>query len=521
MAHRTFRPEFLKQDIAAGLVVFLVALPLCLGIALASGAPLMSGIITGIVGGIVVSLVSGSELSVSGPAAGLTTTLVAAQSAIGSFEGLLYATMIAGGLQVILGLLRTGSLAALFPTSVIKGMLAAIGIIIILRQVPYACGLQSLDLDEVLFPSHDPVLVWETWMSSIRTIHPGALVICLTGIALLIIWDRLAKSAGSLFKLVPGALVVVFLSVILNEIFHLIAPSLALTAQAGHLVHIPSTGGFLDLFSLMPRLDLTYLYRTTVWEMALVIALVGSIETLLSIEATDKLDPLKRPSKPNKELCAQGLGNMLAGALGGIPMTAVIVRSTANIYAGGRTRVASFVHGAMLLLCVATIPFLLNMIPLAGLASVLILVGYKLANVQLFKSVYSAGSDKFLPFLVTVISVISSDILTGVMIGTAVGLLVVVKMNYHSAFAMINDGDHYYLRFAKDVTFIQKVKLKRELSAIPNDSFITIDAGGAMFVDYDIREVIEEFRASAVDRHIEVEIRNLSPQKFKILTAPT
>lgn len=525
MTQRTFRPEFLRQDVAAGFVVFLVALPLCLGIALASGVPLMAGIITGVVGGIVVSFFSGSELSVSGPAAGLTTALIAAQATLGSYEAVVYATILSGVLQVFFGLLRAGNLASLFPTSVINGMLAAIGAIIIIRQIPYACGMHAVELDEVLFASHNPFDIWNALNAEVSEFitdaHIGACLIFLTAIVSLTTWNSKAQRGSRFCTVLPAALIAVVASVALNDLFLFIAPSLAVTGAAGQLVQVPSGSGFASIFSLIPRFDLNPFIQYNTWSVALTIALIGSLESILSIEATDKLDPLKRPSQPNKELCAQGIGNLVAGSLGGIPMTAVIVRSTANIYAGGRTRVSSFVHGLALLFCVALIPHILNEIPLAGLAAVLIVVGYKLADAKLFISTYKAGADKFLPFIVTFLAVVASDIPTGVLIGTTVGLALVIKVNYHSAFSLVNDGNHFYMRFAKDVTFIQKAKLKRELAGIPNNSFMTIDAGGAMFVDHDIRELLEDFKASAIDRNIEVAILNLTPQRSSFQTKRT
>jgi MFS superfamily sulfate permease-like transporter len=295
-----------------------------------------------------------------------------------------------------------------------------------------------------------------------------------------------------------------------------ISPELMLHKDAGQLVDLPRLSGVFDLFDGGPTLSSKWLLDPTVWSTAITIALIGSIETLLCLEATDKLDPLRRVSRPNRELIAQGIGNITAGCLGGIPMTSVIVRSSANIYAGGRTRLSGFIHGLFLLVSVLALPGLLTRIPLAALAAVLILVGYKLANVKLIASQYRAGMDQFLPFAVTAISVVSFDLLSGVAIGTLVGLLVVLKMNYHSAFSLIRDDNQFYLRFAKDVSFLQKVSIKKALARIPDNSTVFIDGGGAMFIDYDILEIIEDFRRSSVDRKIDVNVRNLNPVKSAI-----
>jgi MFS superfamily sulfate permease-like transporter len=524
MSSRLFRFDFVRQDIAAGFVVFLVALPLCLGISLASEAPLLSGIITGVVAGIIVSLLSGSELSVSGPAAGLTMTVIAGQLAIGSFEGFLVAVYLSGLIQIAMGFARAGSLAALFPTSVIKGMLAGIGIIIIIKQVPHALGWNDrFDVESSLFQAVNSSQTFISWVFSARHfVSFGAVIVSGVSVLLLLSWERLAHRGVKFVKVVPGPLVAVVVSIAINEIFKAFMPESALTGVAGQLVSLPAISGVGELFAATARPDWSVLGDSKVWLTAGAVALVGSLETLLCLEASDKLDPLRRVSHPNRELVAQGAGNMLAGFLGGLPMTSVIVRSSANVYSGGRTRLSAFVHGALLLVSVVTIPIILNLIPLASLAAILILVGYKLANVGLFKNMFVTGSDQFLPFIVTVFAVIGSDLLTGVLIGTAVGLMVVLRMNYHSAYTLVHEDNHYFIRFAKDVTFVQKMKFKRELARIPDEAFILIDGGGAMFIDFDILEILEDFKASAIDRHITVQIRNVRPSQFRLfpLTNP-
>lgn len=515
--------SFLRQDIAAGFVVFLVALPLCLGIALASEAPAFSGLITGVVAGILVSLISGSELSVSGPAAGLAVTVIAAQHTLGGLDGLFVATILAGVFQLILGSLRAGLLATFFPSSVIKGMLAGIGIIIIFKQIPLAVGWRGDFLSEdgifCVFSS----FCLHSLYASLTEPHVGisatAILISLLSILTLVVWEPLANKRAGIFKVVPGPLAAVLLGVVINEALLAVSPTFALSAELSQLVTIPKLEGIRDFFGHGPSHISSWLTNKAVWTCALVIALIASVETLLCVEATDKLDPLKRVSRPNRELVAQGIGNIVAGALGGIPMTSVIVRSSANIYAGARTRISSIVHGVLIFVSVLMIPGLLNKIPLASLAAVLILVGYKLTNKKLIRQMWSSGYDQFLPFLVTTLGVVLFDLLSGVMIGTVVGLLVVLVMNHHRAFTIVNEGRFFLLRFAKDVTFLQKIALRKALARLPNNSNVLIDGGGAMFIDHDIMEVIEDFRNAAEQRNIVVEIRNMPLHKFDLFAA--
>lgn len=518
-----FRFDFIKQDISAGFVVFLVALPLCLGISIASEVSPISGLITGIVAGLLVSLLSGSELSVSGPAAGLTVTVIMAQKGIGAFEGLLVATMLSGAVQILLGSLRAGLLAAFFPSSVIKGMLAGIGIIIIFKQLPHAVGWKDIiDTEDGIFCLGSPFCVqglYRVFTQSHESVSAGALIISGLSVYLLVLWERLAKVREGFFKIVPGPLVVVGVGILLNALFGLIAPDSALTREHAQLVSLPQLTGISDLFSQGPSNIFSWISMGVVWKAAFTFAIIGSLETLLSLEAVDKLDPMRRASRPNRELVAQGIGNLTAGLLGGIPMTSVIVRSSANVYAGGRTRLSSMFHGLFLLLSVVLIPWILNLIPLASLSAILIVVGYKLANTKLIKQVYAAGYDQFIPFAVTIAGVIIFDLLTGVLIGTALGLCVVLVMNYHRAFTVVQEENRFYFRFAKDVSFLQKIDLKRALARLPDNSDVIIDGGGSMFIDHDILELLEDFRRSARDRHIRMELRNFPSAKFNLFTA--
>lgn len=517
------RFDFLRQDISAGFVVFLVALPLCLGIAVASETPPISGLITGIVAGLLVAFLSGSELSVSGPAAGLAVTIISARSEIGAFDGLLVAAMLAGLFQILLGTIRAGLLATFFPSAVIKGMLAGIGIIIIFKQFPHAIGWKSpFNPTDGMFCLFSPFCLGGLWGQMTATGGPidmAAVIISSVSLYLLLAWPVFTENMGRLLKAIPGPLMVVIFAITFNFFLLKLFPQIALTAEDGQLVILPPISSFQDLFKHGPSDIYTWLTVPAVWSNALIIALIGSVETLLSIEALDKLDPLRRASRPNRELTAQGIGNIAAGALGGIPMTSVVVRSSTNVYAGARTRISAFVHGALLFISVLIFPTILNQIPLAALSAILIFVGYKLANTKLIRDMWHSGLDQFLPFIVTAAGVVLFDLLTGVFVGTIFGLIVILIMNHHSAFTIVHDGKYYLLRFSKDVNFLQKITLKRALARLPDHSDIAINYGGAMFVDHDILELIEDFKASAADRHIEVDVLNAPTIKFDLLSA--
>jgi MFS superfamily sulfate permease-like transporter len=494
-----------------------------MGIALASGVPPLAGLISGVVAGLLVGLLSGSELSVSGPAAGLAVTVIATQKSLGSLEGLFVATIVAGLIQILIGSLRAGHIATFFPSSVIKGMLAGIGIIIAFKQIPLAVGWQGeFNPEDGIFCFVSPFCLHGLYQSLLEP-HVGisatALLISAVSLGILIFWERLTLSLGGLSRVVPAPLAAVLVAIAINTLVGVLAPPLALSSDLGQLVTIPKLTGISDFLSNGPENLFSWLSNSKLWSCALIIALIASVETLLCLEATDKLDPLRRVSRPNRELIAQGIGNMVAGLLGGIPMTSVIVRSSANIYAGARTRISAIVHGALLLVSVLAIPSLLNMIPLAALAAILILVGYKLANIKLIKQVWNSGYDQFLPFAITALGVVFLDLLSGVLIGTVFGLIVVLIMNHHAAFNVVRDGQHFLVRFAKDATFLQKIALKRTLAQIPNNSQVSIDGGGAMFIDHDILELIQEFRDSSENRKINVEIRNFPSSKFNLVSA--
>jgi MFS superfamily sulfate permease-like transporter len=514
---------FIRNDITAGFVVFLVALPLCLGIALASEAPPIAGLITGVVAGLLVSLISGSELSVSGPAAGLTITVIAIQRELGSFDGLLVATVLAGIFQMILGAIRAGHMAAFFPSCVIKGMLAGIGIIIIFKQLPLAVGwsgqLATEDGAFCILNFRCLNSIYSLLTEPHTAMSLAALSVSIPCIYLLLIWEDLAQRIHPCLKVIPGPLVAVLIGVVINALFLLLAPELALTAGRAQLVAIPELKSFSEFVAHGPSNITAWLAKPKVWSSALVISLIASVETLLCIEAVDRLDPFRRISRPNRELTAQGIGNVVAGLCGGVPMTSVIVRSSANVYAGGKTRIASFVHGILLLVSTVALFKLLNQVPLAALAAILIVIGHKLANRKLMLEMWRSGYSQFIPFIITVVCVVMLDLLSGVVIGTVLGLIAVLLMNHHLAFTLVQTDGNFYLRFAKDATFLQKIALKRTLAQLPSDSSIFIDGGGAMFIDHDIQEVIADFTDSAVQRNIEVTMNNMPETEFNLLAA--
>lgn len=503
----------LNHDIPSGLVVFLVALPLCLGIALASGAPLFSGIIAGIVGGIVVAAVSKSSLSVSGPAAGLTTIVLAAIGALGKYEAFLMAVSLAGLIQLALGFLRAGTIGNYFPSSVIKGMLAAIGLILILKQIPHAIGYdRDFEGDESFF-QRDGENTFSEILNSLNYISPGAIVISVLSLGILILWDTKYFKKLKFTTLLPGPLVVVILGIALNAFFRSSMPDWYIGEQ--HLVSLPvseTLGQFLQNFTIP---DFNAVLNRQVWISAFTIAIVASLETLLSIDAVDKLDPFKRITPLNLELKAQGLGNFVSGLIGGLPITAVIVRSSANVTSGARTKLSAIFHGFLLLFTAILIPSFLNLIPLASLAAILLTVGYKLAKPAIAISMYKKGKDQFIPFMVTVIAIVLSDLLIGIFIGICIGLVFVLKTNFHKAIFSVNEKDNYLIRMNKDVSFLNKAALRTTLNNIPNGSYVIIDGSRSMFIDQDIIETIEDFKDNASNRGIVLELRHSSNPQFQ------
>ncbi|MGD9543662.1 MAG: SulP family inorganic anion transporter [Methylocystis sp.] len=504
--HFDYYFRYLDRDARAGVVVFLVAVPLCLGIAVASGAPPFSGVITGIVGGLVVSVLSGSQLSVSGPAAGLTVIVATTVEKLG-FDAMLLAVALAGLMQLAMGYLRAGVIGAFFPSAVIKGMLAAIGLILIMKQLPHAVGYDAdaeADLSFLEDDSHTHLsLLWDAFHS----ISTGAVIVSVVSLGIMLLWDAPQIKKHRYLSLLPGALVAVLFGVLYNIVAKTLFPSLAIASQ--HLVNVPAIFGPIDFAHELNFPDFTRLLDVQIYVIAATLALVGSLETLLSLEAVDKLDPLKRVAPTNQELKAQGVGNFVSGMLGGLPITAVIVRSSANIDAGAHSKAASFIHGLLLLLSAMFLSSVLNMIPLACLAAVLILTGYKLAKPKLFVQQYEKGFNQFAPFAVTVGAILSSDLLKGMAIGMAVGLFFVLRANYHSAFTLTRDGRNYLLRLQKDVSFLNKAQLRNFLESIEQDSYLVIDGTRAGFIDQDIMETIQDFIKAASDYNIRVELKDM------------
>jgi MFS superfamily sulfate permease-like transporter len=504
--HKQYYFRHLKNDIPAGIVVFLVALPLCLGIALASGAPLFSGLISGLTGGLIVAWFSGSQLAVSGPAAGLTVIVFSAIENLGSFQAVLVACILAGIMQLILGYLRAGIIGAFFPSAVIEGMLAAIGLILIIKQIPHATGYHTSYEGDESYMKETAESSFIELFDAFGGISPGSVVISAVALLLLILWSTAWFKKQKWLKLIPGPLVAVVWGVGYNVFTRHFAPDWAVSDV--HLVSLPVSEKATDFFNnfVLPNTSyLDHLGNPQVYTVAVTIAIIASLESLLSLEATDKLDPLKRIGPTNRELKAQGVGNIISGLLGGLPMTAVIVRSAANINAGGQTRVACFTHGVCLLLSVMFLAHYLNTIPLACLAAILLHTGYKLANPVLFKTFYQKGMSQFLPFVITVIAILITDLLKGMAIGMVIGLFFVIKANYHAAITLTQDGSHYLLSLNKDVSFLNKALLRKFILSIPGQSTVTIDASKAKFIDHDILETIENFLATAPDDNITVE----------------
>ncbi len=506
-----------RRDVPAGVVVFLVALPLCLGIALASGAPLFSGIIAGVVGGVVISLLSGSELSVSGPAAGLAVIVASAVSKLGGFEVFTVAVVLSGIIQIAFGILRAGMIGDYIPNSVIKGMLAAIGLVIILKQIPHALGDDKDFIGDEAFrqTQSDDLNTFTEVLSSIASPSPGAIVISLLSLVILIGWEHRLIKKQAWSGLVPAPLLVVVVGTLINEAFGRWAPSWQLTIRE-HLVSLPvaaSPAEFVQLFRLP---DFRAAMRPDVWMTAATLALVGSLETLLCIEATDKLDPEKRISDTNRELRAQGIGNSLSGLLGGLPITSVIVRSSANIYAGARTRLSALVHGIVMLLAVALLAPFLNRVPLCALASVLLVVGYKLSSRKIITEMWSKGWAQFLPFAITMSAIVVTDLLKGIAIGLLSSVFFVIRSNHHAAITLVQDGNAWLLRFNKDMSFINKAELKRRLRSVPDQAYLIVDATKSLLVDGDIYETVAEFETAASFRGIRIEYHNFFNKQRKL-----
>ena len=492
--------SFLKHDFKASITVFFVALPLCLGISLASNAPLYSGLISGILGGIVVGFISKSHISVSGPAAGLTAICASAITELGTIDIFFLSVAVAGLIQILLGIFRLGGFTHFIPSTVIKGMLAAIGIILIAKQVPLLLGYDKADFwTKELFN----VISFNNTFEHAKNIYyhtsKGAIIIALSSLALLIVWkNTLAKK----ITFIPTSFVVVTFGIVMALLFKEFLPTLAL--KDSQFVNIPD-----NLFTGIKFPNYQVLFgNAAIWKNAVVICVVASLETLLSIEAVDKLDPYNRITPQNRELVAQGTGNFLSGLLGGLPITAVIVRSSANAEAGARTKLSGIGHGIWLFVFAFFLSSLLNYIPYCVLAVILIRTGYNLAKPRMIRSVYKLGNEQFMPFIVTVVSILFTDLLIGVGIGIAYAGYFIFKNTYKAGFTLdtrIEGNIKYYdFRLAINVSFINKKKLKDELEKIPDHAVVHIDGEDSVYIDYDVIETINEFKAKAHHKHIKL-----------------
>ncbi len=492
-------------DIPASVVVFLVALPLCVGIALGSNAPnLFSGLIAGIIGGIVVGFLSNSSLSVSGPAAGLTAIVASAIATLPAYEAFLLAVVIAGLFQVLFGFLKVGYLGDYLPNSVIKGVVAAIGLILVLKQIPHLLGYDKDFEGDETFSQNNNGNTFTDLVFAFYYLSPLATIIGVIGIAIQVVWDKLLVHKNLFFRIIPAPLVVVAAGILIPRLFE---ESAYFTLGPEHMVNIPIAGSLAEFTSFFISPDWSFITNRNVWATALTIALVASSETLISIEAADKMDPYKRATDNNRELKAQGIGNIVSGFLGGLPLTSVIVRSAANINAGAKSKLSSILQGLLILLCVLLIPGLLNKMPFTALASILIYLGYKLAKPVLFREMYQKGWEQFIPFAVTVLGILFTDLLQGIIMGAIVGLYFVLKSNYNSAVFVINDGKNYLFRLRKDITYLSKPIVKRKLETVPAGSSVLIDLTRAEFIDQDIIDTINEFSEHAPLKNIMVQIK--------------
>ncbi|MCK5192003.1 MAG: SulP family inorganic anion transporter [Methylococcales bacterium] len=499
----------IKNDLPASIVVFFVALPLCLGIALASGAPLFSGVIAGIVGGIVVGIASGSALGVSGPAAGLAVIVFSAITTLDSWSAFLLALVLAGIFQLVMGFAKAGFIAYFFPSSVIKGMLTGIGLLIILKQIPHALGYDKDTEGDLSFFQLDGENTFSSIASAIGAFSPGAVLIAILSLIILILWDTVLIKKHKLFQLIQGPIVVVVLGIVMNTVYQHGLLNLSLAADQVVRLPVPdSVGGFFSQFTIP---DFSEISNVEVWKIAFVMAIVASLETLLCVEAADKLDPDKRVTPTNRELKAQGLGNIVSGLIGGLPVTQVIVRSSANIAFGGKTKLSAILHGVFLLISVITIAGLLNRIPLASLAAILIIVGYKLAKPVLFKQMYTLGWEQFAPFVATVIGILTTDLLIGISIGMFFGIFNTLYHSYnnshymHDVITTEKGNEVHHIVLAEEVSFFNKASILNTLNDIPLNAKVIIDCSNSKSIAYDVLEIISNYESNAKTKNITVE----------------
>ncbi|MGI9531730.1 SulP family inorganic anion transporter [Lutimonas sp.] len=498
----------LKSDFPASIVVFFVALPLCLGIALASGAPLFSGLIAGIIGGVVVGALSGSKIGVSGPAAGLAAIVLTSIGTLGGFENFLVAVVLGGIIQLIFGLLRAGIIGYYFPSSVIKGMLTGIGIIIILKQIPHFFGYDTDPEGDFAFFQVDGENTFSEIFNTVNHIQPGSALIGIIGLTILLFWDKVLSKKAKIFQVIQGPLVAVLVGIFF---YSFTQSNAVLGISSSHLVNVPvpkDVSSFLSQFSFP---NFSAIANPQVWVVAFTIALVASLETLLCVEATDKLDPHKNVTPTNRELLAQGTGNIISGLIGGLPITQVIVRSSANIQSGGRTKMSAIIHGLFLLGSVILIPNLLNRIPLSVLAAILLIVGFKLAKPGLFKTMYELGWKQFVPFMVTVVGIVFTDLLVGIGLGLLVGIIVILIKSYQNSHFLHKEGEDVddgkiKMTLAEEVTFFNKGAILKELDRLPEDSFLELDVTKTKYLDNDIIEILDDFMHKAQERNISIKL---------------
>lgn len=508
----------LKNDLPASIVVFFVAVPLCLGIALASGAPLFAGIIAGIVGGIVVAIASGSSLGVSGPAAGLAVIVLTSITTLGSWPAFLLAVVLAGVIQLIMGFAKAGFIAYFFPSSVIKGMLTGIGLLIILKQIPHALGYDKDTEGDLSYFQTDGGTTLSSLTKAFDVLTTGAILIAVLSITILILWDKVLTKKHKLFQLIQGPIVVVILGIVMNYLFQ--SGILHFSLAADQVVRLPVAHSLTAFFGQFTFPDFSAITNAEVWKIAVVLAIVASLETLLSIEATDKLDPFKRITPTNRELKAQGLGNIVSGLIGGLPITQVIVRSSANISFGGKTKMSAILHGVFLLISAITIAELLNMIPLASLAAILLMVGYKLAQPALFKQMYKLGWEQFVPFAATVIGILATDLLKGITIGIIFGIFYTLRHSYRNSHHMkdvvtTEEGHEvHHIELAQEVSFFNKASVMQALEAIPVNSKVIIDCSKSKSIAHDVIELIKDYESNAKTKNITVEKINFIEQAY-------
>lgn len=495
----------LRKDIPASIAVFLVSVPLCLGIALASGAPLIAGLISGIVGGLVVGYLSGSHTSIAGPSAGLSAVVLAQINQLGSFDTFLLAVVLAGVIQLVLGVLRAGFISDYMPTNVVKGLVVAIGIILVLKQLPHAVGYDVDTIGDFSFMQRDGLNTFTELLVMLQNFSPAAIILSLVSLAVIIGWEK-----SSLRKLpIPSALVVVVLGIVMNELMFANVPGLKLGST--HLVNIPlsSDGGIAGFIQNLRFPDWSQLFNQQIYFTAVTIAIVATMEMLVNLEAIDKLDPMKRHAPPNRELLAQGTGNVVSGMLGGLPLTSVIVRSSANIQSGGQTKLSAILHGALMLAFVVAAPSLLNMIPLASLAAILLVLGAKLARPQVFREFYAKGTNQFIPFLTTVLAIVFTDLLIGTMLGLICSVVFLLKANFANSFherhELYPHGEVIRLKLSQEVSFLNRGALLDRLASLPINSNVVLDASDTQFIDHDVLEIIREFdSATAKSKNIKL-----------------